>query len=68
MDTDSEGKHFIAKRIDFIQANSSPEALYVRFLAVLSAFISVHPWFQLSRLGSVLVLVLRVSGAVRQEI
>ena len=51
MDTDAEGEHFVAKRIDFVQANSSPEALYVRFLGVLSAFISVHPWFQLSYWG-----------------
>ena len=39
MDTDSEGKHFVSKRIDFVQANSSPESLHVRFLAGL---IRVH--------------------------
>ena len=39
MDTDSEGKHFVSKRIDFVRANSSPESLHVRILAGL---IRVH--------------------------
>ena len=50
MDADSEANHFLSKRIDFVRANSSPESLHAPFL-VLSAFIGVHPWFQLSCLG-----------------
>ena len=51
MDADPEGNYFLSKRIDSFRANSSPESLHVPFLALLSAFISVHPWFQPSCLG-----------------
>ena len=39
MDTDSKGKHFLSKRIDFVGANSLPESVDVRFLTRL---IRVH--------------------------